>query len=165
MAKVYFAEINWTTKEIMTTFVLGGDTPIGDTTLEADPTSAAAEQYVNSLWKKGNIYKAYAKDGDYTGWAIDRKNSAEIGGQWDETNDVFIHIKPFSSYTLDANYQWQPPVAFPSVTTYSVDGVDKAYQISWSEDLLTWRGLKDSTDWNNEIFKWNAETSQWEVIT
>ena len=65
MAKVYFAEINWTTKEIMTTFVLGGDTPIGDTTLEADPTSAAAEQYVNSLWKKGNIYKAYAKDRDW----------------------------------------------------------------------------------------------------
>ena len=82
-----------------------------------------------------------------------------------QLNDVFIFIKPFPSYTLDANYQWQPPVAFPSVTTYSVDGVDKAYQISWSEDLLTWRGLKDSTDWNNEIFKWNAETSQWEVIT
>ena len=68
---------------------------IGDTTLEADPTSAAAEEYVNSLWKRGNIYKAFSKDGDYTGWAIDRKNPAEIGGQWDETNDVFIFLNLF----------------------------------------------------------------------
>ena len=164
MANVYFAEIHWTTHEVMASFVMGGDTPIGDTTLEADPTSAAAEEYVNSLWKRGNIYKAFARDGDYTGWAIDRKNPGNIGSTWDETNDVFIFPKPFPSYTLDADYKWQPPVAFPSVTTYTVDGVDKDWQISWREDLLTWRGLKDTADWNNEIFKWNTETSQWEVI-
>ena len=164
MAKVYFAEIHWTTKEVMNCFTLGGDTVINDTTLEADPTSSAAEEYVNSLWKRGNIYKAFSKTGDYTGWAIDRKNSTGIGSTWDETNDVFIFPKPFPSYTLDADYKWQPPVAFPSITTYTVDGVEKDYAISWYEDGLTWRGLKDTADWNNQIFEWNTATSQWEII-
>tara|TARA_R110002050_G_scaffold200819_1_gene335847 strand:+ start:593 stop:1090 length:498 start_codon:yes stop_codon:yes gene_type:complete len=164
MAKVYFAEIHWTTKEVMNWFTLGGDTVINDTTLEADPTSSAAEEYVNSLWKRGNIYKAFSKTGDYTGWAIDRKNSTGIDSTWDETNDVFIFPKPFPSYTLDADYKWQPPVAFPSITTYTVDGVEKDYAISWYEDGLTWRGLKDTADWNNQIFEWNTATSQWEII-
>ncbi len=148
----------------MQTFVLGGDTPIGDTTLEADPTSTAAEEYVNSLWKKGNIYKAFSMNGDYTGWAIDRKNSAGIGYTWDETNDVFIPTKPFPSYTLDANYKWQPPVAFPSVTTYNVDGVDKDYVIHWREDLGTWDGRRLTSDFDGTIYKWNATSSAWEAI-
>ena len=148
----------------MNCFTLGGDTVINDTTLEADPTSSAAEEYVNSLWKRGNIYKAFSKTGDYTGWAIDRKNSTGIDSTWDETNDVFIFPKPFPSYTLDADYKWQPPVAFPSITTYTVDGVEKDYAISWYEDGLTWRGLKDTADWNNQIFEWNTATSQWEII-
>jgi hypothetical protein len=164
MAKVYFAEIHWTTKEVMNCFTLGGDTVINDTTLEADPTSSAAEEYVNSLWKKGNIYKAFSKTGDYTGWAIDRKNSTGIGSTWDEENDVFILPKPYPSYTLDNNFKWQPPVAFPSITTYTVDGVEKDYAISWYEDELTWRGLKDTADWNNQIFEWNTATSQSEIL-
>ena len=164
MAKVYFAEIHWTTKEVMNCFTLGGDTVINDTTLEADPTSSAAEEYVNSLWKRGNIYKAFSKTGDYTGWAIDRKNSTGIDSTWDEINDVFIFPKPYPSYTLDNNFKWQPPVAFPSITTYTVDGVEKDYAISWYEDGLTWRGLKDTADWNNQIFEWNTATSQWEII-
>lgn len=164
MANVYFAEINWTTKEVIDTSVFGGDTPIGDTTLEADPTSSAAEEYVNNFFKRGNIYKAYSKTGDYTGWAIDRKNPAGVTGTWDEENDVFILPKPYPSYTLDNNFKWQPPVAFPSITTYTIDGVEKDYAISWYEDGLTWRGLKETADWNNELFKWNTNTSQWEII-
>ena len=164
MANVYFAEIHWTTKEVMSTFVLGGDTVIGDTTLGADPTSAAAEEYVNSLWKRGNIYKAFSKTGDYTGWAIDRKNPASIGSTWDETGDFFIPIKPYPSWILDSDKKWQPPVAYPSVTTYTADGVVKDWRIIWSEDLTTWCGFKDADDSNDE-FKWNDGTSQWEDIT
>ena len=165
MANVYFAEIHWTTKEVMQTFVLGGDTPIGDTTLEADPTSAAAEQYVNNLWKKGNIYKAYARDGDYTGWAIDRKNAAGIGGTWDEAKDVFIDQKPFDSWILNnTTYKYEAPVSFPSITTYSKDGENKDYQISWREDLGTWDGRRLTSDFDGTIYKWNATSSTWEAI-
>ena len=165
MANVYFAEIHWGTKEVMQTFVLGGNTPIGDTTLEADPTSVAAEEYVNSLWKRGNIYKAFARDGDYTGWAVDRVNPSGIGCTWDEANDVFIGIAPFPSWTLNTTtFKHEPPVAFPSITTYSQGGEDKEYQINWREDLGTWDGKKLSSDFDGTIYKWNATSSTWEAI-
>ena len=55
-----------------------------------------------------------------------RFNFAGIGYHWDGTG--FYAPQPYPSWTLDDNYQWQPPVAMP------VD--DKFY--TWSEDTLNW---------------------------
>jgi hypothetical protein len=44
---------------------------------------------------------------------------------------LFYEPQPFPSWTLDANYDWQPPKPFP------VDGSpDKPYR--WDEDLQEW---------------------------
>lgn len=57
-----------------------------------------------------------------------RKRFAFLGGKYDSTNNVFLFPQPFPSWTLDSNYEWQPPVSYPN------DG--KVYL--WSEENNTW---------------------------
>ena len=57
-----------------------------------------------------------------------RKQYAGIGYTYDETNDVFIAPQPYTSWTLDENFDWQPPTPYPT------DG--EIYQ--WNEQTQTW---------------------------
>ena len=57
-----------------------------------------------------------------------RKNYAGIGYTYQADIDAFVAPKPFASWTLDANAQWQAPTAMPT------DG--KMY--SWNEETQTW---------------------------
>ena len=57
-----------------------------------------------------------------------RKQFAGIGYTYDETADVFIAPKPFASWSLDANYDWQAPVEHPA------DGK----QYLWDEANQVW---------------------------
>jgi hypothetical protein len=43
-----------------------------------------------------------------------RKQYAAIGFIYDAVADVFITPKPFASWSLDANYDWQAPIAYPA---------------------------------------------------
>jgi len=42
-----------------------------------------------------------------------RKQYAGIGHTYDAVADVFIARKPFASWTLDNNFDWQPPTPMP----------------------------------------------------
>ena len=42
-----------------------------------------------------------------------RKQYAGIGYSYNETADVFVCPQPFTSWYLDENYDWQPPVPYP----------------------------------------------------
>ena len=57
-----------------------------------------------------------------------RKQYAGVGFTYNETADVFIAPKPFASWSLDENYDWQAPIAYPA------DG--KNYL--WDESNQTW---------------------------
>ena len=57
-----------------------------------------------------------------------RKQYAGIGYTYDATADVFIAPKPFPSWSIDENYDWQAPIAYPA------DG--KNY--SWDESNQVW---------------------------
>ena len=57
-----------------------------------------------------------------------RKQFAGIGFTYDETADVFIAPKPFESWSLDENYDWQAPIDYPA------DGK----QYSWDEANQAW---------------------------
>jgi hypothetical protein len=57
-----------------------------------------------------------------------RKNYAGIGYSYNADIDAFVAPKPYASWTLDANAQWQAPTAMPT------DG--KMY--SWNEETQTW---------------------------
>jgi hypothetical protein len=43
-----------------------------------------------------------------------RKQYASIGCIYNQTADVFIAPKPFDSWSLDSNYDWQAPIERPA---------------------------------------------------
>jgi hypothetical protein len=57
-----------------------------------------------------------------------RKQYAGIGHYYNADADVFISPKPYLSWVLDDNYDWQAPVAYPT------DG----FTYEWSEANLNW---------------------------
>jgi hypothetical protein len=57
-----------------------------------------------------------------------RKQYAGIGYSYDALADVFIVSQPFPSWSLDENYDWQAPIAYPA------DGND----YEWDESNQSW---------------------------
>ena len=57
-----------------------------------------------------------------------RKQFAGVGYTYDDDADVFIAPQPFASWSLDDDYDWQPPTPVPSA------GGD----YRWSEEELEW---------------------------
>lgn len=57
-----------------------------------------------------------------------RQRFAYIGGTYDSGNNVFLYPKPFPSWTLNSDYEWEPPVPYPN------DG--NLYD--WSEEDQEW---------------------------
>jgi hypothetical protein len=51
---------------------------------------------------------------------------AGIGYKYDAVNNVFIAPQPYLSWTLDSNFNWQPPTAKPEGLYY------------WDEETLSW---------------------------
>lgn len=56
-----------------------------------------------------------------------RKQYAGIGFIYDAVNDVFIAPQPFASWSLDQNFDWQPPTSMPTQGEWY-----------WDEDSLSW---------------------------
>lgn len=71
--------------------------------------------------------------GGYTNWKQTsyngniRKQYAGIGYSYDAVADVFITPQPFESWSLDENFDWQPPTPKP-------EGLNWA----WDELTLSW---------------------------
>ena len=57
-----------------------------------------------------------------------RKQYCGIGYSYNAEADVFVAPQPFASWSLDSNFDWQPPVAKPTD--------DKFY--TWSENQGNW---------------------------
>ena len=57
-----------------------------------------------------------------------RGNFAGIGYTYDDTNDVFYAPQPYASWSLNSDWIWKAPTAYPN------DG--KAYV--WEEDNKSW---------------------------
>jgi hypothetical protein len=59
-----------------------------------------------------------------------RKQYAGIGYRYDAINDVFIAPQPYPSWSLDNNFDWQPPTPRPEEGDWR-----------WDENSLTWLEL------------------------
>ena len=60
-----------------------------------------------------------------------RKNYAGIGYSYNSFIDAFVPPQPYASWVLDANAQWQPPVAMPTDGT-----MENPY--TWDEATTSW---------------------------
>ena len=82
-----------------------------------------------------------------------RKQYAGIGYTYDTTNDVFIISKPYDSWTLNSNFDWEAPVAYPT---------DHKFYI-WNEDNQTWDEHIPDQPFNS--WTWNEPTCEWQAPT
>ena len=69
--------------------------------------STESEDYVANLvgsgrWKQTSYNRNF------------RNRYAAIGDTYDAKKDVFIPAQPYTSWTLDSNNLWQPPISIPS---------------------------------------------------
>jgi hypothetical protein len=62
-----------------------------------------------------------------------RKQYAGVDFTYDPSADVFIRPKPYPSWVLDDNYDWQAPIPMP----------DDGGIYEWNEETQTWDRLPD----------------------
>mgnify|MGYP003132706026 FL=1 len=89
-----------------------------------------------------------------------RKQYCGKGFIYDATKDKFIVLQPFSSWSLDSNDDWQPPVTFPN--TVDIGGLRA--NATWDEDNQRWIGktFDHATDPVTETpYVWDATNLQW----
>jgi len=65
-----------------------------------------------------------------------RKQYAGIGYTYNEDVDIFVAEQPFPSWSLNADYDWEPPTPMP------LD--DKRY--FWDEDTTSWIEITPPSD-------------------
>jgi len=79
-----------------------------DNGVEVGGSTEAWEQFYENLpWHSELTCKRTSYNGNI------RKQYAGIGFTYDADADVFIAPQPFASWTLDENYDWQPPTPKP----------------------------------------------------
>lgn len=103
-----------------------------------------------------------------------RKQFAGIGFTYDEINDVFIEPKPFESWTLDTNFDWQPPVPHPiGDNIYFWDEETLSWvrpnspfpSWTWNETEWEWQPPVDyPLDYETTPYRWNEENQTWDLI-
>jgi hypothetical protein len=57
-----------------------------------------------------------------------RKQYCSVGYLYNEEADVFVSYQPYPSWSLDNNFDWQPPISMPTE--------NKPYR--WDEETLSW---------------------------
>jgi hypothetical protein len=101
-----------------------------DILLEVDGTESEnkGKVFLNSVFGTSNWVKT-----SYN--ANFRKQFAGVGCTYDFDNNVFISPKPFESWTLDENFNWQPPVNIPS----DFNGINYL----WNEKNQNWENINE----------------------
>jgi len=85
-------------------------------------TEAWEQFYQNQPWNSGLTCKRTSINNNI------RHIFGGIGYTYDPVNDVFIAPRPYDSWTLDENFDWQPPTPKP----------DDGKQYAWFEPNRQW---------------------------
>ena len=94
-----------------------------------------------------------------------RLNYAGLGYTYDTSIDGFCVPKPdgMNSWVLDNTTGcYNPPVDYPTITTYEYDGQTKNYQISWDETNVRYVAYDKKDPVNN--YRWDASALVWIII-
>jgi hypothetical protein len=91
------------------------------------PTEVVGQTFLASLGLVGEWVQTSYNNNPIEG--ASRGKYAGIGNTWNGT--VFIAPQPYPSWTLDENFDWQPPTPMPT------DG--GTYY--WNEEKLAWAGI------------------------
>jgi hypothetical protein len=113
----------------------------------------AAEYFkkIIPLSSNDNKWVESSSTGDFRG------RSATIGSSYDSINNVFIRPKPYTSWTLNNNFDWQAPVAFPTIEIIN----NQALEVNWDEDNQKWISI----DGIGNFYNWNPNTLNWDIVS
>ena len=151
----HFAELN-SSNELIRVVVISNE----DVDANGGDLSTEAETFVTTIvphLENGVAWKQTSYNNNF------RKQYCGKGFIYDATKDKFIVLQPFSSWSLDSNDDWQPPVTFPN--TVDIGGLRA--NATWDEDNLRWIGktFNNSTDPVTETdYIWDATNLQWNEV-
>ena len=115
----HFAELD-ENNIVLRVVVISNDDLVGENSQESE---ALGIQVCRKIFGAGTNWAQTSYNGNF------RKKYAGIGDKYEPAADVFYWPEaPFPSWTLDSNFDWQPPTPMPT------DG--KRY--SWDEESLSW---------------------------
>ena len=83
-------------------------------------SESPGQEFISNLGLQGN-WKQTSYNSNF------RKQYAGIGYSYYEDGDVFITPKPFPSWKLDENFDWEAPVPMPTEGSWT-----------WNEELGDW---------------------------
>jgi len=130
----HFAEINSSNNKVIRTVVINDS----DVIANGGNNSTQAEEWVKNNILQDPILKEEVYNGNYpqTYWKqtykdrSSRKNYATQNYTWDEAKQIFISPQPASTWVLDENNDWKPPVPW----CYN----DSAGTIEWDDANIRW---------------------------
>ena len=140
----HFAELN-SSNEVLRVVVISND----DVDANGGDQHADAETFVTTIVPYGTGGVAWKQTSYNNNF---RKQYAGTGMNYDASKNKFLLPKPFASWALDSNDDWQAPVTYPTVT--EIDS--KILFIDWDEDNQKWLGRIESTN-----YSWNASSKAW----
>lgn len=105
--------------------ITGVDENIVQTDLDGTQVGGLSEAWEEFYRTRPWFNAASCKRTSYNGNI--RKQYAGIGYSYNPIADVFVAPQPYPSWSLDENYDWQPPIRMPS------EG-----QWYWDEATLSW---------------------------
>jgi len=151
----HFAELN-SNNEVLRVVVISND----DVDSHGGELSSEAETFIASIVphsEDGTAWKQTSYNDNF------RKQYAGIGDTFDVSKNKFIKPKPFSSWSLDSNDDWQAPVTYPTVLEIDSEPVS----IDWDEDNQKWLG--ETYDFNTDPvsttnYEWDATSLQWNEV-
>ena len=110
---------------VVVNVITGVDENIIQTDLDGTQVGGSSEAwevfYSSRPWFAGLVCKRTSYNGNI------RKQYAGISYTYDAVNDVFISPQPYPSWSLDENFDWQPPTPRPSEGFWY-----------WDEDTTSW---------------------------
>ena len=149
----HFAELN-NSNEVLRVIVISND----DVDANGGDESSQAETFVASIVphsEDGTAWKQTSYNNNF------RKQYAGIGDTFDVSKNKFIKPKPYPSWSLDSNDDWEAPVTYPTITEIDSNIV----YISWDEDNQKWLG---ETGTGDPIvitnYEWDAINLQWNEV-
>ena len=139
----HFAELDGN-NTVTRVVVVGNDIttaagPLGENDMHVDGETWCVNFFKGGNWKQTSYNNTF------------RKQYAGKGFTYDSAKDKFLSPKPYTSWSLDGNDDWQAPVTYPTDTT------DKF--IAWDEAGQKWTATDNSDPVNN--FNWDASGLTW----
>ena len=148
----HFAELN-SSNVVLRVVVISNE----DVDANGGDYSTEAETFVSGLVPHSDGGVAW-KQTSYNG--NQRKQYAGIGFSFDSVKNKFISPQPYPSWSLDANDDWQAPVAYPTITQINSNPV----LIGWDEANQKWLGETQTGDPLNIVithYEWDAVALAW----